>query len=119
LTEQQVISHYKQLLGDCSAIRRKIAELEQESTEHELVMETLEKVEEKTKRRAFRLVGGVLVERTVADVLPSVQANHAGIKQVLGHLATDLRAKEEAAAAWKIKYSIRTQDELQAGAAAQ
>jgi putative ubiquitin-RnfH superfamily antitoxin RatB of RatAB toxin-antitoxin module len=35
LTEQQVISQYRQLLGDCQAIRRKIAELEQESSEHE------------------------------------------------------------------------------------
>jgi hypothetical protein len=35
LTEQQVIAHYRQLLGDCNAIRKKIAELEQDISEHE------------------------------------------------------------------------------------
>ena len=34
LTEQQVIQNYKQMLSDCQAIRRKIAELEQERSEH-------------------------------------------------------------------------------------
>lgn len=30
-------------------------------------------------RRCFRLVGGVLVERTVSEVLPAVKENQAGV----------------------------------------
>lgn len=50
---------------------QKTAELEVDRNEHVLVEETLEKME--GGRRAYRLVGDVLVERNVAEVLPSVQ----------------------------------------------
>lgn len=30
-------------------------------------------------RKAFRLIGGVLVERTVGEVLPAVQQNYEGV----------------------------------------
>ena len=77
-----------------------------------MVISTLQ--EKEGSRKAYRLVGGVLVERTVADVLPSVQQNLGGIKVVLGKLSTDLQQREKQAAAWKIKYSIRTQEDMQA-----
>lgn len=38
-----------------------------------LVIETLNEVEQ--GRKCFRMVGGVLVERTVAEVLPALQKN--------------------------------------------
>jgi hypothetical protein len=38
-----------------------------------LVIETLTEVE--PGRKCFRMVGGVLVERTVAEVLPALQKN--------------------------------------------
>ena len=31
-------------------------------------------------RKCFRLIGGVLVERTIADVLPAVQKNLEGVR---------------------------------------
>lgn len=34
------------------------------------------------QRTCFRLVGGILVERTVAQVLPAVQANLEGVRCV-------------------------------------
>ena len=43
-----------------------------------LVIEALKETD--PNRRCFRLVGGVLVERTVAEVLPALQAQ---IEQVL------------------------------------
>jgi prefoldin subunit 2 len=42
-----------------------------------LVEETLTPLD--VKRRAFRLVGGVLVERTVGEVLPSVVSNRENV----------------------------------------
>lgn len=49
-----------------------------ERDEHKLVVDTLSKLE--SERKAFRLVGGVLVERTVGDVLPAVSQNYEGVR---------------------------------------
>ena len=80
-----------------------------------MVLETLESKE--AGRKAYRLVGNVLVERTVGEVLPSVKQNQAGLKQVLGRLSSDLQQREQQAVAWKVKYQIKTQDDAQAMAA--
>lgn len=66
-----------------------------------MVVDTLEPME--GTRRAYRLVGGVLVERTVAEVLPTVKENQAGIKQVLQQLAASRIKKEKEAAEWKVR----------------
>jgi prefoldin subunit 2 len=48
-----------------------------ERDEHKLVVDTLSKLN--NDRKAFRMVGGVLVERTVGDVLPAVTQNFDGV----------------------------------------
>lgn len=63
-------------------------------------MDTLTPLE--ATRRAYRLVGGVLVERTVGEVLPTVKSNQEGIKQLLLQLAASKTDKEKAAAEWKV-----------------
>jgi prefoldin subunit 2 len=65
-------------------------------------------------RKAFRLVGGVLVERTVASVLPSVQENRSNIQSVLENLQKMLDAKTGEMKEWKVKHNIKTQEEAQA-----
>ncbi len=57
-----------------------------ERDEHKLVVDTLSKLE--SERKAFRLVGGVLVERTVGDVLPAVSQNYEGVKLLLLNMLT-------------------------------
>lgn len=45
-----------------------------------LVLSTLEEaLSEEPDRQCFRLVGGVLVERTVKDVVPALQMNREGV----------------------------------------
>ena len=68
-----IIRQYNELVQDSQRTVRKIAELEMERNEHKLVEETLQPL--KSERRAYRLVGEVLVERTVGEVLPSVKKN--------------------------------------------
>lgn len=43
-----------------------------------LVEETLVPLD--PNRKAFRLIGGILVERTVGDVLPSVASNRENVR---------------------------------------
>jgi prefoldin subunit 2 len=68
-----ILSNYKAMTTECQNILSKITELNSERDEHKLVVETLSKLE--PDRKAFRLIGGVLVERTVSEVLPAVSQN--------------------------------------------
>ena len=52
--------------------------------EHELVLSAMDGLE--PTRKCFRLVGGVLVERTVAEVHPAVDSNKEKIKSVIESL---------------------------------
>ena len=52
---------------------RKISELQQEAKEHQLVLDAFKSVE--PERKCFRLIGGVLVERTVKDIKPNLEEN--------------------------------------------
>lgn len=68
---------YREAMGECQRLMQKIAELEVDRNEHALVEETLKPLD--PSRRAYRLVGEVLVERTVAEVLPSVTTNKENV----------------------------------------
>ena len=76
---------------------------------HRLVEETLEPLD--PDRRAFRLVGGVLVERTVKEVLPSVKQNRDNLEQVIATMDQRLTVKQKETAEFKAKYNIVTTDQ--------
>jgi prefoldin subunit 2 len=72
-----ILNQYKGMMAECQSIASKISELKNEKEEHRLVVESLSKLED--ERKAFRLIGGVLVEKTVGEVLPVVNQNFSGV----------------------------------------
>jgi len=60
-----------------------------------------------TGRRCFRLVGGVLVERTVGEVLPAVERNQAGLQDIVQRITEQREAKVKILADFQEKYKIR------------
>ncbi|CAK0804382.1 unnamed protein product [Prorocentrum cordatum] len=84
---------FQQIEKECSAFLNKIAELEQEVNEHQLVLKAFEKVE--PARRCFRMVGGVLVERTVSEAKPAVEGNMENIKKAVAQLEDQLKKKSK------------------------
>lgn len=68
---------YRELVSECNQLMNKLSELESDRNEHILVEDTLKPME--GGRRAYRLVGDVLVERTVAEVLPSITKNKENV----------------------------------------
>jgi prefoldin subunit 2 len=54
-----------------------MSQLTMERDEHKLVIDQLSTLE--SERKAFRLIGGILVEKTVGEALPAVQQNYEGV----------------------------------------
>lgn len=67
------------------------------------MIETLQPLPE--DRKCFRLINGVLVERTVKDVLPALKTNSDGLKQVLEELVKQYKAKQDEMDKWKVTLS--------------
>jgi len=109
LSEQELQQNYTRLQSDLQALAGKIGELEQEAEEHTLVLGTLEEaLAEEPDRKCFRLIGGVLVERTVKDVVPALQTNRDGIRQVVSSLAEQYKSKEQEFENFKRDYNIKS-----------
>jgi prefoldin subunit 2 len=106
---QEILARYRQMTSECQQITGKIGELNLEKDEHKLVSETLEKLE--ASRPAFRLIGGVLVERTVGEVFPLVKDNLTGISQILEKLDGSLKEKDAERKAYKEEHGIMSQEE--------
>jgi hypothetical protein len=65
-----------------------------------LVIDTLEPLPQ--DRKCFRMINGVLVERTVKDVIPSLKTNADGLKQVLDDLLKQYKSKQDEMEDWKV-----------------
>ena len=64
-------------------------------------------------RRCFRMVGGVLVERTVGEVLPAVRENMVRLEELLQRLYASLNEKETKLMEWKAQYQHYFQPQQQ------
>ncbi|GJJ07243.1 hypothetical protein Clacol_001443 [Clathrus columnatus] len=109
LSDQEVQTTYTRFQSEIQALAGKMGELESEAEEHELVLSTLTEVlQEDPGRKCFRLIGGVLVERTVKDVVPALRTNRDGIKQVIINLAEQYKSKETEFHEFIREYNIKT-----------
>ena len=75
-----------------------------------LVLETLTPLS--GDRKCFRMINGVLVERTVSDVLPALQTNADGLKKVLDDLVKQYKSKQEEMEKWKVGFVLAKQHSL-------
>ncbi|KXN92298.1 Prefoldin subunit 2 [Leucoagaricus sp. SymC.cos] len=108
LTPQEIQQNFIRMQNDLQSLASKIGELEQEADEHTLVLNTLnETLAEEPDRKCFRLIGGVLVERTVKDVVPALQTNRDGIRKAVASLTEQYKTKEEDLDGFKRDYGIR------------
>merc|ERR1719502_490699 len=109
--EKQIVKKFAAMREEKQKVAQKISELTQEKGEHKMVVDTLTPMD--PNRKAWRLVGGVLVERTCGEVLPAVKESLAQIEKVVEQLTTTHEEKEKELQAFMEKYNIR----LQGGAA--
>ncbi|XP_046340895.1 prefoldin subunit 2-like [Haliotis cracherodii] len=90
-SQEQIIAGFQELRQQQRILATKISEIEMDMKEHELVIETLKEVD--SDRKCFRMVGGVLVERTVKDVLPALVNNKDQMNNLVGTLTKQLETK--------------------------
>ncbi|CAN9509314.1 unnamed protein product [Ophioblennius macclurei] len=102
---EQVVATFQRMRQEQRNMASKAADMEMDITEHSLVIDTLKEVD--PSRKCFRLVGGVLVERTVKEVLPALENNKEQISKVVEALNTQMQAKGRELTEYRERYNIR------------
>lgn len=64
------------------------------------MLETLEPLP--GDRKCFRMINGVLAERTVADIVPILQTNQDGLKKTLEELVKQYKTRQDEMEKWKV-----------------
>ncbi|KAK3957084.1 Prefoldin beta-like protein [Pseudoneurospora amorphoporcata] len=103
--QQDLQLQYTTYKNTLQQIAQKIGDVEQEAEEHKLVLETLDPLP--ADRKCFRMINGVLVERTVQDVVPALKTNAEGLKKVLNDLVKQYQSKQEELDKWKKKNNVQ------------
>jgi len=112
-----IIQTYKNLVNEVSQLSAKFRELASERDEHKLVIDQLSKLD--GSRTAYRLVGGVLVQRTADEILPSVKENYEGICKLISVVEEQIGKKDSERLQYKDKHQIMSQEEREAALRAQ
>ncbi|KAF0895724.1 hypothetical protein E2562_014335 [Oryza meyeriana var. granulata] len=105
INEQMIANIYGNMRSEMTQLYTKITELEMEVSEHSLVISAIEPLDQ--SRRCYRMIGGVLVERTIKEVLPAVQRNKEGLEEVIARMNEALEKKKKEITEFELKYKIR------------
>ncbi|XP_036968875.1 prefoldin subunit 2 [Acanthopagrus latus] len=102
---EQVVATFQRMRQEQRSMASKAAEFEMDINEHSLVIETLKDVD--PSRKCFRLVGGVLVERTVKEVLPALESHKEQISKIIETINAQMQTKGRELTEYRERYNIR------------
>ena len=103
--QQKIVAGFQTLRDEQAQLVQKAQDLEMDMREHDLVLSTLSAIADK-QRRCYRMIGGVLIEHTVGEVVPALQTNREQIHQVIETLNQKTEEKAKDLAAYKQKHDI-------------
>jgi len=109
---QEIVAHFHKLREDQRLLVQKCSEIEAEQHEYNVVIQTLDGVD--AQRVCFRLIGGVLVERTVGEVVPALKTQRDQMITLVDTLNKSIEAKGREINEWREKHGIRIQGEPEA-----
>lgn len=78
--QQKAIQKINAFKNDYQMMSERLSEVQMEYSEHMAVLDALKGLEK--GRKCHRLIGGVLVERTVEQVVPAIETNLAGVQTI-------------------------------------
>nr|CAD7258901.1 unnamed protein product [Timema shepardi] len=104
-SNEEIFNGFQVLRAEQRHMANKLSEMEVELHEHKVVIETLKNVD--GDRKCFRMVGGVLCEKTVKDVLPALITNNVQINKFIDNLNEQLTKKGQEVNEYKEKFNIK------------
>ncbi|KAF0756853.1 prefoldin subunit 2 [Aphis craccivora] len=105
-TEEELIHNtFNALRTEQRQLATKLSEIELDLNEHSIVIDTLNKLDD--ERKCFRLIGGVLVERKICDVLPTLIKNRGEMSKIVKTLNEQLTKKGIEINDFKNKHNIQ------------
>ncbi|XP_030373259.1 probable prefoldin subunit 2 [Scaptodrosophila lebanonensis] len=107
--QEKVVAQFQQLRNDQRNLANSLNTLEMDLREHKTVIETLKSVDQ--DRKCFRLIGGVLCERTVKEVLPQLVENKDFIEKKIRLVNDDLSKKGQEINKFKEEHNIKIRGE--------
>ena len=84
---------YKQLQNEAQVLVSKLMEIEDERKENELVLESISKLED--TRKCWRLINGVLMEKTKLEVVPEMRTVINNLNNVTKQITDTLVAVKQ------------------------
>lgn len=99
---QQQYNAFKTLLQD---LQQKLSEVEMDSEEHRLVLESLKNMD--GDRKCMRMIGTVLVDKTVKEVIPVLEETKAGLDKAANTLREDLDKAQKDMDKWKKDNNVK------------
>ncbi|ALC44288.1 l-3-01239 [Drosophila busckii] len=105
MSQEKIVGHFQQLRNEQRNLVNSLNTLEMDLREHKTVIETLETAD--PERKCFRLIGGVLCERTVKDVLPQLVENKDFIEKTITMVKEDVAKKGVELNKFKEEHNIR------------
>ncbi|XP_028154384.1 prefoldin subunit 2 [Diabrotica virgifera virgifera] len=104
-TPEEILTGFQNLRAEQRALSGKLSEFELDLNEHKMVIETLKNVNE--DRKCFRLIGGILTERKVKDVLPVLVTNQEKLKEFIEKLQEQITKKGSEINEYREKHNIK------------
>ncbi|XP_022216848.1 probable prefoldin subunit 2 [Drosophila obscura] len=108
-SQEAIVAQFQQLRNDQRNLANNLNTLEMDLREHKTVIETLKLAD--PDRKCFRLIGGVLCERTVKEVLPQLVENQDFIAQTITLITEDLSKKGTELNKFKEEHNIKIRGE--------
>ncbi len=103
--DKALLDQLQGMRNECNAIAQRISSIEQERDDHDMVQAILGDFP--GARRCYRSVGGILMERTVADVVPEIRSEWGKLSKALQELSNLAQEKHRAIDAFQTEHSIR------------
>jgi len=103
--QEEIVQGFQALRNEQRTYATKISELNADLSEHKIVIENLANVD--GDRKCYRMVGGVLVERTVKEVVPALISNRDKLAKLIESLNTQLVDKGAEINGYMEKHNIQ------------